>query len=148
MARSHKIDISGLLAGGRQLMLVDDEVPIEAFEGVTFQQPARVQLELREADRMLVIEGEIDVRGHGPCDRCLEDVEREIHADVEERIDPSLGRDDDPFGEGNGGPSRRCRSGTTSCAQPLADGSTVQRRLQGTLRPMRSEYERGRMLVR
>ena len=82
-------------------MLVDDEVPIEAFEGVTFPEPARVHLELRYADRMLVIQGEIDVRGHGPCDRCLEDVDRAIHADVEERIDPSVGRDEDPFGDSN-----------------------------------------------
>ena len=101
MARSHRIDIGGLLAGGRQLLLVDDEVPIESFEGVTFPQPARVHLELRYVDRMLTVEGTVDVRAHGPCDRCLEEVDRDVHVDVEERLDPSVGRDRDPFGEGN-----------------------------------------------
>lgn len=101
MARSHKIDIAGLLAGGRQQMLVDDEVPIEAFEGVTFPNPARVHLELRCADRMLVLDGTVDVRAHGQCDRCLDDVDRDIHAGVDERLDPAPGRDSDPFGESN-----------------------------------------------
>ncbi|HTU81717.1 MAG TPA: DUF177 domain-containing protein [Candidatus Acidoferrales bacterium] len=82
-------------------MLVDDEVPLEAFEGITFPEPARVHLELRCADRMLAIRGSVDVRCHGECDRCLEDVDREIHADVDERLDPSAGRDADPFGESN-----------------------------------------------
>ena len=38
-------------------MLVEDEVPIEAFEGIAFPDPARVRLELRYADRMLVVGG-------------------------------------------------------------------------------------------
>ena len=102
MARSHKIDIGGLLGGGRQLMLVDDEVPIEPFEGATFPQPARVHLELRYVDRMLTLEGGVDARAHGQCDRCLEDVDRDIHVDLDERIDPSLaGRDEEPFGDAN-----------------------------------------------
>ena len=101
MAQSHKVDISGLLAGGRQLMLVDDEVPIESFEGITFPQPAQVHLELRYVDRMLHIVGSIDARARGACDACLEDVDMLVHADVDERIDPQTGRDDDPFGEGN-----------------------------------------------
>jgi uncharacterized protein len=101
MARSHKVDISGLLAGGRQLMLVDDEVPIEAFEGIDFPEAARVHFELRSADRMLEVFGTVDVRAHGQCDSCLEDVDRQIHVDVEERLDPEVTRDDDPFGESN-----------------------------------------------
>jgi uncharacterized protein len=101
MARSHKVDIGGLLAGGRQLMLVDDEVPIEAFEGITFPDPARIQLELRCVDRMLAIAGGVDARAAGRCDSCLEDVDYEIHVDVDERLDPSNGRDGDPFGESN-----------------------------------------------
>jgi uncharacterized metal-binding protein YceD (DUF177 family) len=101
MSRSHKVDISGLLSGGRQLMLVDDQVPVGPFEGIVFPDGARARLELRSADRMLCVEGTVDARALGQCDSCLEDVEREIHVDVEERLDPSVGRDDDPFGESN-----------------------------------------------
>jgi len=94
MARSHTVDIGGLLAGGRQLMLVDDEVPIESFEGIAFPQPARVRLELRFVDRMLVIAGTIDARASGECDSCLDEVERDVHVDVDERLDPSSGREE------------------------------------------------------
>lgn len=82
-------------------MLVDDEVPIEDFEGIGFPVPARVHLELRYVDRLLHIEGEIDARARGGCDSCLEDVERPVHVDVDERLDPNEDRDDDPFGVGN-----------------------------------------------
>jgi uncharacterized protein len=101
MDRSHNVDISGLLAGSRQLMVVADEVRLEPFEGVDFPEPVRVELELRQADRMLAVEGSVDARVHGPCDACLEDVDLEIHVDVDERLDPSRGRDVDPFGESN-----------------------------------------------
>jgi uncharacterized protein len=101
MDRSHKVDISGLLAGSRQLMLVDDEVPIEPFEGILFPEPARVRLEMRQADRMLVVEGSVDARVHGQCDGCLEDVDLQLHVDLDERLDPAHGRDEDPFGESN-----------------------------------------------
>ncbi|MGA8534097.1 MAG: DUF177 domain-containing protein [Candidatus Tumulicola sp.] len=101
MARSHKVDIGGLLGGGRQLMLVDDEVPIEAFEGLAFPHPARVRLELRYVDRMLAMTGSIDALAKGECSSCLEEVERPIHVDLDERLDPSIGREDDPFGDGN-----------------------------------------------
>ena len=82
-------------------MAVTDEVPIEPFEGVVFPEPARVQLELREADRMLAVQGSVDARVHGPCDACLEDVDMRVHVDVDERLDPSRGRDEEPFGESN-----------------------------------------------
>jgi len=101
MARSHKVDISGLLAGGRQLMLVEDAVPIEEFEGISFPSPATVRLQMRCVDRLLHIVGTVDARAHGVCDACLEEVDVTIHADVDERLDPNTGRDDDPFGEGN-----------------------------------------------
>lgn len=101
MARSHKVDISGLLGGGRQIMLVEDEVPIEEFEGISFRSPAKVQLELRYVDRMLHIVGTVDARATGACDSCLEIVEVPVHADVDERLDPNAGRDDDPFDENN-----------------------------------------------
>ncbi|MBV9263903.1 MAG: DUF177 domain-containing protein [Candidatus Eremiobacteraeota bacterium] len=101
MDRSHKVDISGLMAGSRQLMLLSDDVPIEPFEGIAFPEPAKVELELRQADRMLVVTGTVDARVHGQCDACLEDVDRSLHVDVDERLDPSHGRDVDPFGESN-----------------------------------------------
>ena len=101
MSRSHKIDIGGLLAGSRQRMLLDDEVSMEPFEGIAFPHPARVHLELHCVDQLLHIEGSVDVRAHGECDACLEDVDREVHVDVDERFDPLLTRDDDPFGESN-----------------------------------------------
>ena len=101
MAQSHKVDISGLLGGGRQLMLVDDEVPIEEFEGISFPQAAQVHLELRFVDRLLHIVGSVDARARGACDACLEDVDVQVHADVDERLDPQTGRDGDPFGESN-----------------------------------------------
>lgn len=101
MARSHKVDVGGLLAGGHQRMLVEDEVPIEAFEGIAFPTPARVGLELRYADRMLVVAGTVDAHAVGECDSCLERVERDVHVDVDERLDPWSDRDDDPFDEGN-----------------------------------------------
>jgi uncharacterized protein len=101
MERSHKVDISGLLAGSRQLMVVNDEVPIEPFEGLVFPEQARIELELRQADRMLVVEGTVDARVHGQCGACLEDVDIQVHVDVDERFDPAHGRDVDPFGESN-----------------------------------------------
>ena len=82
-------------------MLVDDEVPIEEFEGIEFPAPARVHVELRHVDRLLHIVGEIDATARGRCDSCLEDVERPVHVDIDERLDPNADRDEDPFGEGN-----------------------------------------------
>jgi uncharacterized protein len=101
MERSHKVDISGLLAGSRQLMTVADRVPIEPFEGLVFPEPVSVELELCQADRMLVVEGTVDARVHGQCDACLEDVDLQVHVDLDERLDPAHGRDVDPFGESN-----------------------------------------------
>ncbi len=101
MDRSHKVDISGLMAGSRQLMLVSDDVPIEPFEGLVFPEPARVELEIRQADRMLAVVGAVDARVHGQCDACLEDVDRLLHIDLDERLNPSHGRDVDPFDDSN-----------------------------------------------
>ncbi|HEY2555162.1 MAG TPA: DUF177 domain-containing protein [Candidatus Cybelea sp.] len=101
MDRSHKVDISGLLTGGRQLMAIDDEVRIEPFEGLAFPEPVRIALELRQADGMLAIEGSVDARVRGGCDACLEDVDLRVHIDVDERLDPTHGREEDPFGDSN-----------------------------------------------
>ncbi len=100
-SRSYKVDISGLIAGGRQTLLVDDVVPIETFEGIEFPQAARVHLELRYVDRLLHIEGRVDVEAHGECDSCLEHIVRTMSVGIDERLDPGTGRDDDPFGENN-----------------------------------------------
>lgn len=101
MDRSHRVDFSGLLAGSRQVMVITDDVPIEPFEGLVFPDPARIALELREADRMLAVQGTVDARVRGSCDACLEDVDLRVHVDVDERLDPSQGRETDPFGESN-----------------------------------------------
>ncbi len=101
MDRSHIVDIGRLFSGSGQLMVVDDGVSIEPFEGIVFPDPARVHLELRYLDRMLSMEGSVDARAHGQCGACLEDVDERIHVDVDERLDPSRGRDEDPFGESN-----------------------------------------------
>ena len=75
MARSHKVDISGLLAGSRQRMLLDDEVSDRAVSRESNSRAGRVHLELHCVDRLLHIEGTVDVRAHGACDSCLEDVD-------------------------------------------------------------------------
>jgi uncharacterized protein len=82
-------------------MYVADEVPIAPFEGIVFPEPAHVQLELRQADRMLAVTGTVDANVAGQCDGCLEDVNMLVHVDVDERLDPAHGRDVDPFGESN-----------------------------------------------
>jgi uncharacterized protein len=101
MGRSHKVDIGGLLAGSRQTMLLEDEVPVESFEGIEFPAPAKVHLEMRYADRMLHVAGSVDALARGHCDACLADVERDLHLDVNERFDPAEGRSADPFAESN-----------------------------------------------
>lgn len=102
MTRSHKVDISGLIAGGRQVLLLDDQVPVESFEGLEFPKPANVHLEMRYVDRLLHIEGTVDASIHGECDSCLEDFDRDVHLDVDERLDPNTeDREADPFGESN-----------------------------------------------
>jgi uncharacterized protein len=101
MNRSHQVDISGIVAGGRQFMAIADDVPIEPFEGIAFSEPARVALELSMAGRFLAVTGTVDARVSGSCGACLEDVDRPLHMDVEERLDPGRGRDVDPFGESN-----------------------------------------------
>ncbi len=101
MGSSHKIDISGLMAGGRQRLLVEQDVQLEPFEGIAFPDPVRVRLEMHAADRMLEIAGTIDVEAHGECSRCLEDVTRRMQMNVEERLEPGSAGAADPFGESN-----------------------------------------------
>jgi len=101
MGSSHKVDIGALLAGGRQQVLVEQQVPLEPFEGVQFPEPARVHLEMRSTGEMLEIAGTIDVKVHGECDRCLGEVDRQMHVDVDERFTANGESKSDPFGENN-----------------------------------------------
>ena len=101
MASSHKVDIGGLLAGGRQRLVVDQQVEIEPFEGVRFPQPARVHLEMHASGDMLEIAGSVDARFHGECGRCLGDVERDLRVDVDEQFDAGPDAQKDPFGASN-----------------------------------------------
>ncbi len=101
MDRSHKVDISGIVAGGRQFMAITDEVPIEPFEGIAFSEPARVALELSMEGRTLAVRGTVDARVYGSCDACLANVDRQLHVDVDERLDPHRGSDVEPFGDSN-----------------------------------------------
>jgi len=101
MAYASTIDISGLLSGGRQHLLVHERILIEPFEGVTFPEPAQVDLEVRARDKVLEIEGTIGVEARGSCNRCLEDVVLRMRVDVGERLEPSGSDRRDPFDENN-----------------------------------------------
>jgi uncharacterized protein len=101
MGSSYKVDIGGLLAGGRQRLLVDQQVALEPFEGVRFPEPAHVQLELHAAGDMLEIGGTIDAKVHAECDRCLSDVDRAMRVDVDEHLETGGEAQADPFGPSN-----------------------------------------------
>lgn len=101
MGSSYKVDIGALLAGGRQRLSVEQEVPLEPFEGVTFPEPARVHLDMHSSGDMLEIAGSIDVGIHGECDRCLGEVDRAMHVDVDEQFSIEGDAQADPFGESN-----------------------------------------------
>jgi len=98
---AHTVDVGALLAGSRRTLQIEDCVPIEAFEGWSFPEPARVALEVRGVDRCLEIVGTIDVEARGDCDRCLEGVHEPMHLAVEERLESRSAFQDDPFGESN-----------------------------------------------
>jgi uncharacterized protein len=98
---SYKVDIGGLLAGGRQRLVVDQQVGIEPFEGVTFPEPARVHLELHASGDALEIAGTIETKYHGECNRCLGDVDRDLRVDVDEQLDAGPDAQRDPFGPSN-----------------------------------------------
>ena len=82
-------------------MTVADRISVEPFEGMIFPEPAEVRLELRQADRMLAVQGSVEAKVRGQCDACLKDVDAMIHVDVNERLDPAHGRESDPLGESN-----------------------------------------------
>jgi uncharacterized protein len=101
MGSLQKIDIGGLLSGGRQRLVVEQQVTLEPFEGSTFPAPAEVRLEVRAVGDILEIDGTIDVGMHAECGRCLADIDRDVHVDVEERLDVGSDAQRDPFGESN-----------------------------------------------
>lgn len=100
MLRGHTVVIGGLLAGGRT-MEVEDEVPIEPFEGISFPKPARVRLTIGYGHGWLEVTGSVDARASADCDVCLEPVEFDVRADIDERLDPFGGGEGGPLSEGN-----------------------------------------------
>ena len=101
MASSNKIDIGGLLAGGRQQMVVDQRVALEPFEGIVFPDPAHVHLEMRASGDLLELAGTLDAGYRAECDRCLTDLDRSIHLEIEEQLDTGPAAQRDPFGPSN-----------------------------------------------
>jgi uncharacterized protein len=101
MASSYKVDIGGLLAGGRQHLLVDQQVEVEPFEGMSFPQGAHLRVELHATGSMLEIAGSLDAEARGECDRCLGEVARSMHIDVDERFDAGPDAASDPFADNN-----------------------------------------------
>ncbi len=89
------------LPGGVSVCRWISRLPLEPFEGVTFPEPARVQLDVRSSGEVLEIAGTIDVEAHGTCDRCLNEVERGMHVDVDEQLAADADAQTDPFGESN-----------------------------------------------
>ena len=90
-----------MLAGGRSRLVVDEHVRLEPFEGITFPEPARVHLDLHAAGDMLEVLGAVDVGIRGECGRCLGEVRRELHVDVDEQLDVGAEAQGDPFGTSN-----------------------------------------------
>jgi uncharacterized protein len=100
MLRGHTVVIGALLAGGRT-MEVEDEVPIESFEGISFAQPARVRLTLQYRQGWLEATGSVDARASAACDVCLDPVEFDVRADIDERFDPYGSVEEGPLAESN-----------------------------------------------
>ena len=87
---------------------------------------------------------------HGQCDGCLEDVDLPIHVDVDERFDPSHGRDVDPFGESNVLTGERldvADLAQQSRPERPADGAALPAGVPRSLRDLRGESKYERMLV-
>jgi uncharacterized protein len=99
MSSTLVIDVGPTLHAGRPTSL-DETIDVPAFDSFLFPEPAAVRLKLRRVDRGLQIDGTIEARVTGACDRCLEAVSLPVQVDVEERFDPPGGTSD-PFGENN-----------------------------------------------
>jgi uncharacterized protein len=94
-----KVDIAPVLWAGRELTF-DQAVSVPDFGSYAFPEPAAVRLEIRRLDRGLDVSGMIDVVYVGTCDRCLGNVRRTMHLDVEERFGAEA-ESEDPFAESN-----------------------------------------------
>lgn len=93
------IDVGPLLGPGQRTIAVDTRIDVPDFEGLRFEAPAHVVLELRGADRGIRIEGTIDALAVGECGRCLAEVEVPVHLEIDERVAP--GEETDPLSESN-----------------------------------------------
>jgi len=101
MASLHKIDVGGLLAGNRQRLVVEDQVPLAPFEGVEFPEPAAVHLEMHATGELLEIEGTVQAKLRTQCVRCLAEVENEMRVPVGEQVEARPGLQNGPFEESN-----------------------------------------------
>lgn len=101
MGYSLKVDVGGLLGGGRVHLRVDEAVHLEPFEEARFPEPARVRLDMQATGDLLEIDGVIDVEFLGRCDRCLEEMRGPMHVEVSERLEANPVATHDPSGENN-----------------------------------------------
>ncbi|HET9392824.1 MAG TPA: DUF177 domain-containing protein [Candidatus Rubrimentiphilum sp.] len=101
MGSAHKVDVGGLLAGSRQRLVLDDQVPLEPFEGITFPERAEVHLELEAAGQLLEIAGKVDAKIQGECVRCLGEVHGDIHLEVDEQVETGAKLQGNPFDDSN-----------------------------------------------
>jgi uncharacterized metal-binding protein YceD (DUF177 family) len=99
LSLSKKVDVGGVLTAGRPLVL-DATVAIPSFGSYAFPEPARVTLDVQRLGSGVEIEGTVDALWTGACDRCLVDVSRPLHIDVEERFGVA-NAGETPFGENN-----------------------------------------------
>lgn len=97
----HKVDVSSLLGGGRQRLILDEQIPLEPFEGIEFPQPATVHMELQGAGEILEIAGTVDAKLQGECVRCLGEVTRDLHIEVNEELETGPEAQGEPYGESN-----------------------------------------------
>ena len=99
MGREKIIDVEPVLSTGREIS-VHDDVRVPDFGSYAFPNPAWVEVLVRRFELGLEIAGTIDVTYTGSCDRCLEDVRRVVHLEVDERLMPK-NDEDGPFAENN-----------------------------------------------
>jgi uncharacterized protein len=97
--KENTVDVGPLLGPGRRTITVDSRIDVPAFEGLRFEGPAHVVLELHGVERGVRIQGTIDTQAVAECRRCLEEVEIPLHLDVDERI--ASGEEADPLSESN-----------------------------------------------
>jgi uncharacterized protein len=99
MGRAKIFDIEPVLATGREIS-VSDDVGVPDFGSYVFPAPAWVEVAVRRSEGELEVAGTVDVSYSGSCDRCLEDVHRVLHLEVDERLMPKNDLDG-PFAENN-----------------------------------------------